>query len=478
MLNFLKKKKSSKEDKLVTDEPLVFTTWLRQNILFYALGMAISVGCILGLAVAYIKIAKKSYTSSWSMTIPSSSFSSKFALNEIGQASTASKSPYSSKSLSPKVTYKTLLRSKAFLRKAAKKAGVPFKDFASPRVKLITQTTMIMVKNTAASPQKAFENGWTLYNCFQEELERLRKAENNSRTLAIRRNIEENKKRFETSKNNLLSFKKKTGLTSEAQFKRMVNDLENLRKERSSAKAQLANIQNEITLLSKTLGMSPDHAALLLKLNADLTFKAYTRDYARAKARLAVMSQQFGDNHPDIIDKKEEIHAIYQAIKSYIKGGATPRPLVQKILTLDNSNMEDILKRLVLKSSQKSGQQSRIIEIENQIARLSDKQKELSSQAAELSELKRKYTLTKAVYSSALTNIDASKTDPYGSYPFIQMLAEPTFPSKPSSPKKVYIFIGAILASLVTILAWIASGLFQWFHLSHQKKKLSITPSI
>ena len=73
MLNFFKKKKSPKKDKKATDEPLVFKTWLRQNILFYGLGMAVSVGGIIGLTVVYTKIAKKSYTSSWSMTIPSSS---------------------------------------------------------------------------------------------------------------------------------------------------------------------------------------------------------------------------------------------------------------------------------------------------------------------------------------------------------------------------------------------------------------------
>jgi capsule polysaccharide export protein KpsE/RkpR len=84
----------------------------------------------------------------------------------------------------------------------------------------------------------------------------------------------------------------------------------------------------------------------------------------------------------------------------------------------------------------------------------------LSSAAAKLEDLKKDHLLAEAVYSSALARVDTSKSDIYGAYPILQVLAAPNLPEGHEQPRRMYAFAGGVAATLFSLLTW---GL-AWLH--------------
>ena len=91
-------------------------------------------------AVAYLKFTKPSFTSHFSVILPGAGSASSINLSDIGQASSASASAYSSSTISPTVTYKNLIMSANVINAAAKVLGVPAENLPVPTIKLVDET--------------------------------------------------------------------------------------------------------------------------------------------------------------------------------------------------------------------------------------------------------------------------------------------------------------------------------------------------
>jgi uncharacterized protein involved in exopolysaccharide biosynthesis len=69
--------------------------------------------------------------------------------------------------------------------------------------------------------------------------------------------------------------------------------------------------------------------------------------------------------------------------------------------------------------------------------------------------------VAEAVFSSTLTRLDIGKSNASGSYPLIQVVAEPSLPDSATSPKKSYVYFGAAVGSLFSttglVLLWLRS---------------------
>jgi uncharacterized protein involved in exopolysaccharide biosynthesis len=73
--------------------------------------------------------------------------------------------------------------------------------------------------------------------------------------------------------------------------------------------------------------------------------------------------------------------------------------------------------------------------------------------------------VSEAVFASTLAKIDTSKADFFSSYPMIQILDAPFSPDRASSPRKLYAFLGAGVATIflmmLVFLMWAREKMFK-----------------
>ena len=106
------------------------------------------------------------------MILPGSGVSAKVALDRIGQTQMSASSPFSEKSLSPRVNYKEIATSRPVLMAAADAVGLDLDSFGKPRIKLIDQTSIIRFKNTAKTPEGAQKRSWALFKALRARLDK------------------------------------------------------------------------------------------------------------------------------------------------------------------------------------------------------------------------------------------------------------------------------------------------------------------
>ena len=424
-----------------------------------------------GLALLYITFTPRSYPSSWSLILPGDGVSSKFSLDEIGQASTSSRSPYSSSSLSPKVNYKSILTSRNILKKAAARMGIEVPAFGKPKVRLVQQTSLIDIQITGRSPEMARQKAWKLHETFSHELDRLRRDEINRRAEAVKTSLARVKANLDRARDQLTAFKIRTGLSSLGQFNSTIRSLEKLRAERISARAELKVAAREVRQLGESIGLDAEEASTVLQLNSDMSYKAYAQAYARAKAEYAVMAGRYGRNNINLVAKKRDLEMTHRAIINYL---AEAYPDIEphfreNIFTLDSPEMEKVLKRLVFAHARLEGLKTKVAQLKKLIAELEQAGSVNNTRAARLEELEREHKIAKAVFASALARMDSSQVDPFASYPLVQMLSKPTLPEKPSSPHVAFALAGAFLASLLSGIGWVFAWFHKWFLAARRK---------
>ena len=83
--------------------------------------------------------------------------------------------------------------------------------------------------------------------------------------------------------------------------------------------------------------------------------------------------------------------------------------------------------------------------------------------AAEMQDLERDFSVSEAVFVSAIARTESSKSDVYASYPLVQVLEDPSLPDRPSSPNRKLALAAGIAATLMMLfglsLGWIRNAL-------------------
>jgi uncharacterized protein involved in exopolysaccharide biosynthesis len=73
--------------------------------------------------------------------------------------------------------------------------------------------------------------------------------------------------------------------------------------------------------------------------------------------------------------------------------------------------------------------------------------------AAEMKDLERDFSVAEAVFASAIARAQSSKLDVYASYPLVQVLENPSLPTKPSSPNRKLALMAGIAATLMLLFS-------------------------
>lgn len=427
----------------------------------YLVVAILGAGALWAPITAYLALAPVRYASEMSLILPGTGSQNSVNLSDIGQASSAAASPYSSSAVSPTVTYKTLLASRATAARAAERLGLTADAIGKPSVKLLDQTSLIKFSMKGASPEEAHERTLAMFDALLVELDKLRSDEIERRDASTRQTISQYEKAVETVQAKITALQSRSGLISEQQYKDIVAANEIVRREVGELEAELSKFDEQIAELSRLLDIAPETAAATLRLHTDSEFGALAQTASEEAASFALTRSQYGPKHPQVVNIGLRLLG---AKSRMIERGAAvtgfePAVLERHIDIARDGERVVLLSRLVSLVADREGVFGELQAQRATLAAGEARTLRLVDVAAELGNLQRDFKVAEAVFASALARTNTSKADVFASYPMVQVAEPATMPWAPSSPK-VLIAVAAGIASTMMLvfslmLGWI-----------------------
>lgn len=423
--------------------------------LYLLLGLATNLAFWVS-AFLYLKVTPPIYTSHSAINLPGAGSNANVTLPGIGQASYENSSPYgSSSSQDPRENYKFIAQSGSVLKEAADQINMSLGEFGSPRIKVLDNTTIMEVEFNGASPQEARNKSLAFYKALEARLNELRSQEAIQRDVGFQTGLNSSQKKLQLAQKSLSDYKASSGLNSDNQISNLTTNIEQLRRQRAEILAQQQQASTRLKQLSVNLKLSPQTATDGFVLQTDQIFQQNLKNYSDASAAVVVLESKFLPNHPTVVTERAKRDATQQALlaRSQSLLGRPVSLATIKQLNLSNTNSgaapgETLFQQLVTVQADQKGLTAQAQALDQQIAQLESRLKNLAQQESKLDALKRDMQVAEAVFSTTLTRLDIGKSNTFGSYPLIQIVAEPSLPDSRSAPKKAYVYLGAALGSL------------------------------
>ena len=392
------------------------------------------------------------YTSHFTLMLPGTGTSSKISLDQVGEAQSASTSPYAIQHVNPAVNYKQILLSKSVLNKTLTKLEITPAQFQKPKIKLIDRSSIIEISVKGSGSVDSNKRAWALYQSFSAQLNDLRRDEQQKRADSVKNSLAVYTLSLNQAKHELVDFKKITALISHQQYDGWADSANKMKRQIELLTADRDSTQGYISQLSLSLGINPDRAADAFTLQADELFQLYQQEYQASESNLATYLAKWGSNHPAVLNEKEKRRvALEHVLKRSLELVGLDNLSTLKLLNLGKSRLKSsMFEKLILSFAELKGFDKKISSLNATQKALLGKLSLYADHVAKLDDLERELKLAEAIYTSAAARLDLNKADIYGSYPLVQLLAEPSYPSSPSSPKKLISLIGAVLAAILS----------------------------
>jgi uncharacterized protein involved in exopolysaccharide biosynthesis len=432
-----------------------------------------------GICLAYLKFAPVSYTSEFILIIPRSNTKGSIDIQGVGQANDYEGEVFGSEMSDPRSDYSYLLTSYSLLEKAAKSLKISVGELGTPKTKAIDNSSLLRVEIKAKTGELARRKAQIIYDTLVKVVTQLRQDEENLRSSAYEENLEKFRGDYEIAKERLTAFQKRTGFNSPEQINLLAASIEEFRRTKAQTDTEQMAIAQQLETLSNSLGVSTPQAVQAFTLKADRLFQISLKEYTDARNYLAIISNKWGENHPEVIKARSRLLAVQQELENRGKKLLGKSFNISE-LTLLNLNESEVLARekfyedmISLKAQQKSLlAKSQMLQQKLVIFQQLYRQEILNRATYE--ELQRDARMAEALFSSRLGATQNKNTNPFSSYPLFQMLVSPNLPDSPTSPKKMIAYLGAVLGSLLTTGA-IA---LLWFRSVHYAKStVFLTPS-
>ncbi len=426
------------------------------------------------LAAAYLAFTPVKYVSRWTLILPGSAQSATMHLETVGQATSTANSPFGSVSLSPKVVYKEIADSDSVRVAAAETLGMTYKDFGRPRIKLIDETGLMQFEMGAASPELAQKKAIASIEALNKQLEVLRRDELAKRAFAITENLKGYQDAVDIARQNIADVQLKSGLVSTNQFNETVASLAAVRRRLSDLSGELGRLEQEPVRFADRLGVDSAGASIALRMAGDAALSKVVSDYADASALHTIESNRLGPANPVMITIGKKLDATRNELRRLLARLGVGSDAEGRVLMLmtNVSRQAELLQQLVRNEALAEGKRREIESISVDKTRLENEVARLSGAAAALEDLRKNHLLAEAVYASALARVDTSKSDIYGAYPIVQVLAAPNLPDGHEQPRRWNAFAGGLLGTLFSLFA----GGLAWLHYrqtSRRRKKPS-----
>lgn len=419
----------------------------------YGILCVLILGLIWGPSLAYLKFAKPRYTSKWTLILPGTGVNAMVKLDSIGQASTSSTSAYGSNTISPNANYKSIAESSGVLELAAKKMKMDADAFGKPRITLVDQTSMIFFEVQGKTGSEAQKKSYALYEAMESTLNNLREDEIKRREDSVQRMLASVQDKLKQSRDQLLAYQSESKVVAIEQFNQFTTSLEDVKIKLFELKAENSRLMGERDQLTKTLNLTAKQASDALLLQTDPVFQENMKHFAQADAMLGKEILKMGENHPEVVKARNEAVAAKQKLGERIKrlvGNPDPR-LLERLTVSSDSTRGALFERMIALDAEAKGSADKIEKLEQQIVEMTARLDKDMNSAATLDDLKRNHQIAEAVFTSALARIDTGKSDIYASYPLIQMLTPPNAPGTPTSPNRLFVFIGAGAATVISL---------------------------
>ncbi|MBK1624156.1 GumC family protein [Afifella marina] len=428
-----------------------------QRLPRYALVIFAGLAAIWAPVILYISTAPLRFQSEAAMIMPGAGSSSSVNLSDIGQASTSASSPYSSSSISPTVTYKSLIESRRVLERAAGSLQLEVQELGRPRIKLLDQTSLIRLSMTGSSPEEAADKTEAILAAFLGELDQLRSDEMESREISTIDTVREHQKAVEAIRLKISALQAKTGLASADQHLELVTMIEQMGQQVVSTTSELRESEEAVVALSTMLNVDADNASSMLRLHGDIEFAALSENAAEASAKLSSLSGRFGQSHPQVVEARNN----YKGAKARMDDRAqvvTGLPVVAIWEQIDPSSQGErsaLLSQLVDLVAKRDGLAARVAALKQEHEAGKERVRDLVETASRLDSLNRDYKVAEAVFASALARMNTTRNDVFASYPMVQVIEQPSIEWEPSSPNKK-IALGAAGAGSLFLLMGLA----------------------
>lgn len=426
----------------------------------YAAIFAVGATCIWAPISSYLATAPLRYTSQLSLILPGSGASSSVSLSQIGQASSFANSAFSNGSVSPTETYKRLLGAERILGAAATSMEMDPRDFGQARIELVDQTGLIHVAITGNSPEDAQARNQALLGAFFSELESLRSNEVSMRQDSGQSAIEKFRNSVTATRQEISALQRESGLISSDQYDALVAEADALARATRDLSVKLDEKSKAVERLESALATSPRLAAAALRLHADTQFTALTEEMSLRATELSQLRGRFGEKHPQVVSARaghaaaETEARIRATLLTGLKSG--------ELETLDISHVGSraaLLSDLVKLDAERAGLVAEYAAMTARLETSEARKLALIDTAARLEDLQRDFSVSEAVFASAMAKSQTSKTDLYASYPLVQVLEDPSLPADPSSPRRKLALAAGIAATFFLfmglLLGWL-----------------------
>ncbi|NEO99000.1 MAG: hypothetical protein F6K58_10035 [Symploca sp. SIO2E9] len=456
--------------------------WMR----YLSLGIILN-AAVWGVTLVHLEVSKPTYTSKWTYSLPGARSFTRVNIPNLGAASSEVGSPYSDRSQDPREKYKFIAGSKSVMETSATELDIDIAEFGKPKIQVVDNTTMMNFEISGTSPEEARNKAFAIRKAFENRLEQLRIQETQEENKPIEQAVDSARRNLEIAERRLAQHKAKTGLSSTQQVAQVSENLENLRREEIQLLAQKQETTASLQQLSSNLDTSAQQVSDAFILKSDQLFQQHLQDYSEATSQLEILRPTYGPNHPAVIRESAKQKGARAAIlerSQSLLGRPTDLAKISD-LAVDNGERngtarESLFRQIVEVKAAREGLQASSQELAKQIAQLESRFKTMTQDALTLQTLERDVRIAETVFSTAFTQLDTAKLAKSGSYPKLELIAQPSLPSEsaPVAQMRKMAFLGATAASVL-----ISLGLFSlWLrpHLQGQKKliKSNSTASI
>lgn len=407
-------------------------------------------------AILYLKKAKPTYISEWALILPGTGPGVSVNLPDIGQASSSSNSAFGGASSDPRANYQFIATSKAVLERAATQINLPIEDFGEPRVKLLDNTTIMTFQVMGSTPEQAQQKSKAMYQALVKRLNELRVEELGRRDEGVQATMKAAQTKLHQAQKLLSAYKVSSGLSFQGQVENLSVNVEQLRRQRSEILAKRQQTGTRLAQLATNLGITPEQASKAFVLQADQQFQQHLKDYSEASASLVILLSKWGENHPNVVKEQARQQAAQTAIAQrsidLLKQEIDPQLLdfLQLASNDQGAGRSSLFRDLITTQAEFEGFNAEVESLAQQIKQLDNRLSGLAQGQSTLENLKRDVQTAEAVFASTLARIDLSKSDIFTAYPLTQLVAEPSLPSSPSTPKKSLVYLGAGLGSMLS----------------------------
>ena len=446
----------------------MFRNWAQWRRLRYIIVTISAIAPIWFLAITYITLTPKQYSAGLTIILPGDGPNASVNLEQVGQATSNSSSPWASSRLSPVESYRKLMMTDTVRRASAEARGLTPDVFPKPKIKLVDQTNLIMVSMRGMSPEGATENAQAFLDAFTSELTRLRKDFADRRENANRSALKQYQENVAGAQARLLAFQAESGLASAGQYGETVALVEKLGRRVQNIDAEIMRRDGEVKALEASLKVNADRAASALKLRADPVFQSLLEEVAAMKIIYEKAKRQYGDRHPEFQAAKRKYLSI--ALPMVQRGEALTGLDRRSFRALGDLSAhgvrEAMLGTLVDNAAARDGLIAERTALQAQFAQTKSEVERLSGPAAELDRLAREHQVAEAVFVSAIARADTTKTDLFAAYPLAQVIEQPYASNDPVSPSTKIGLIAAIAGTIFVAggltLAWTRTAILRW----------------